>query len=129
MSTPIGKALGEGNCGSGDRPWGGSLRVCSLSRQSSFRRRPHSHQTCEATDRNAIQGRFGQASEQTITKPFPVDRSGGHRRAALVDELVQGKFTFLSGESWNPGPGVGFMPKAGAGPRKRLGGSSSQQRP
>ena len=28
MSTPKGKALGEGNCGSGDRPWGGSLRMC-----------------------------------------------------------------------------------------------------
>ncbi len=115
MSTPIDKALGEGNCGSGDRLWKGSLRMRSLSRHSVFRRRPHLHQTCEVTDRNVIQGRFGQASGPSITKPFPVDRSGGHRRAALVGELAQGKFTFLSGEGWNPGPGVGFMPKAGVG--------------
>ena len=121
MSTPINKALGEGNCGSGDRLWEGSLRMRSSSRHFVFRRRPHLHQTCEATDRNVIQGRFGRAEwakghrrAALVAKPFPVDRSGGHRRGALVDELVQGQFTFLSGESWNPGPGVGFTPKAGA---------------
>jgi hypothetical protein len=44
-------------------------------------------------------------------------------------ELAQGKSTVLSRESWNPGPGVGLAPKAGAELRKQLGGSSSQQRP
>jgi 5-methylcytosine-specific restriction endonuclease McrA len=55
------KVLGEGNCGSGDRPWEGSLRMRSLSRHP-LRRRPHSRQNCEATNRNLIQGRIGQES-------------------------------------------------------------------
>ena len=63
-----------------------------------------------------------QASVPSNTKPFP---TGGMVNA----ELAQGKFTFLSGEGWNPGPGVGLMPKAGAVSGNRLGGSSSQQRP
>ena len=49
-----------------------------------------------------------QASVPSNTKPFP---TGGMVNA----ELAQGKFTLLSGEGWNPGPGVGFMPKAGVG--------------
>ena len=69
------------------------------------RRRPHPRrdlrgyeQKRQGTDVKRWSGRFGQASE-------PI----GHRRAALVrsrsqwidqvnDELVQGQFTFLSGE-------------------------------
>ena len=98
MSTPIDKALGEGNCGPGDRSWGGSLRVCSTSRHPSFRRRPHSHQTCEATDRNVIQGRFGQASEPSITKPFPDDRSGKWRVCAgKVHVFIRGELESGSG--------------------------------
>ena len=98
MSTPIEKALGEGNCGSGDRPWGGSLRMRALSRHSSFRRRPHLHQTCEATDRNVIQGRFGQASGPSITKPFPVDRPGKWRACAgKVHALIRGGLESRSG--------------------------------
>jgi hypothetical protein len=34
------------------------------------RRQPHSRQSCEVTNRNWIQGRFEQASEPTINKPF-----------------------------------------------------------
>ena len=98
MSTPINKALGEGNCGSGDRPWEGSLRMRSSSRHPVFRRRPHLHQTCEATDRNVIQGRFGQASEPSITKPFPVDHSGKWRACAgKVHVLIRGELESGSG--------------------------------
>ena len=98
MSTPINKALGEGNCGSGDRLWEGSLRMRSLSRHSLFRRRPHLHQTCEATDRNVIQGRFGQASGPSITKPFPVDRPGKWRACAgKVHVLIRGGLESRSG--------------------------------
>ena len=98
MSTPIDKALGEGNCGSGDRPWGGSLRMRRQADHHVFRRRPHSHQTCEATDRNVIQGRFGQASGPSITKPFPVDRPGKWRACAgKVHVLIRGELESGSG--------------------------------
>ena len=92
------QVLGEGNCGSGDRPWEGSLRMRSSSRHPEFRRRPHSHQTCEATNRNVIQGRFGQASEPSITKPFPVDRPGKWRACAgKVHVLIRGELESGSG--------------------------------
>ena len=95
--APIDKVLGEGNCGSGDRPWGGSLRMRSLSRHS-IRRRPHSHQSCEATDRNPIQGRCGSASEPTITKPSSFVRVGKSRAcAAKVERLTQGELQPRSG--------------------------------
>ena len=98
MSTPIDKALGEGNCGSGDRLWEGSLRMRSLSRHFVLRRRPHLHQTCEVTDRNVIQGRFGQASGPSITKPFPVDRPGKWRACAgKVHVLIRGGLESRSG--------------------------------
>jgi len=84
------EVLGEGNCGSGDRPWEGSLRMCSLSRHL-VRRRPHSHQSCEATDRNLIQGRRGQVSGPSITKPCSFIRVGKSRAcAAKVGRLIQG---------------------------------------
>lgn len=52
------------------------------------------------------------------------------RSSALVNrELVQRKSVVLSRQSWNPGPGVGVMPKAGVGLCKQLGDPSSQQRP
>jgi len=40
------------------------------------RRQPHSRQSCEATNRNPIQGRCGQASEPNITKPSSFIRIG-----------------------------------------------------
>ncbi len=62
------------------------------------RRRPHSHQSCEATNRNVIQGRFGQASEPTITKPYPVDCSGKWRACAAKDHvLIRGELESGSG--------------------------------
>ena len=68
MSAPIDKARGEGNC---DRGWEGSRS-----------------QNCEATNRNAVQGRRGQASEHNITKPFPDDRSGKPRACAAKDHVL-----------------------------------------
>lgn len=70
----------------------------TLSRHSVFRRRPHLHQTCEVTDRNVIQGRFGQASGPSITKPFPVDRPGKWRACAgKVHVLIRGELESGSG--------------------------------
>ena len=70
----------------------------SSSRHFVFRRRPHLHQTCEATDRNVIHGRFGQASEPNITKPFPVDRPGKWRACAgKVCVLIRGELESGSG--------------------------------
>ena len=85
------------------------------------RRQPHSRQSCEATDRNLVQGRWGQASEPNITKPF--------RSTALVNqEFVQRKLIDLPREIWNPGLGVGLMPKARALWCKPPGDSRSQPR-
>ena len=41
-----------------------------------------SRQSCEDTNRNAIQGRTGQASTPISAKPSPVDRSGKWRACA-----------------------------------------------
>ena len=74
MIAPIDKVRGEGNCG---RVTDRGEEACEcVGKPIKKRRRPHSHQSCEATNRNVIQGRFGQASEHNITKPFPDDRSG-----------------------------------------------------
>ncbi len=57
--TPIDKVRGEGNCG-----------------EATNRGKEAGAKTCEATNRNVIQDRCDQASEPTITKPFPVGRPG-----------------------------------------------------
>ena len=55
-------------------------------------------QSCEATNRNLIQGRIGQASEPTITKPFSFSRFGKSRAcAAKVNRLIQGELRSGSG--------------------------------
>ena len=88
MSTPIGKVLDEGNCGRatdrGEEACGcmGKRRVCMPPT------RMHPRQSCEATNRNVIQGRFDQASEPNITKPFPVGRSGKWRACAAKDHVL-----------------------------------------
>ena len=93
----------------------------SLSRQS-IRRRPHSHQSCEATDRNSIQGPCGSASEPTITKPSSFVYIGKSRAcAAKVERLTQGGL--------QPTSGSRPCAKAGAELCKQFGGCSSQQRP
>ncbi len=98
------QVLGEGNCGSEDRPWEGSPRMRSLSRPP-LRSQPHSRPNSGTTDRNLIQGRIGQASEPIITKPFSFSRFGKSRATMKNKEelpvnsdrgAVQQTFDFLS---------------------------------
>jgi hypothetical protein len=97
--TPIGKILDEGNCGRViDR--GKEACECAVKLTTGLhgvmsgqphRRQPHSRQSCEATDRNLIQGRWGEVSEPTITKPFSFVRIGKSRACAVkVMRLIQG---------------------------------------
>lgn len=108
MIAPIGKVLDEG----GHRPevgrgWATSrgeeacgcmgLRFLSWGRglsvalRAPFPTRRHPRQSCEVTNRNAIQGRFDQASEHNIAKPFPVGRTGKWRAcAAKHHALIRG---------------------------------------
>ena len=95
MSTPIDNALGEGNCGR-DRGKEAGAKPARLRTETAYK--ADSPGECANGHRRAA----------LVAKPFP---TGGMVNA----ELVQGKFAFLSGEGWNPGPGVGFMPKAGVG--------------
>jgi hypothetical protein len=67
--TPIVKVLYEGNCVRATER-GKEACECAVKSTADTRRRPHSRQNCEVTDRNLIQGRYGQASGPTITKPF-----------------------------------------------------------
>ncbi len=97
MIAPIDKALGEGNC----------MRVTECGKEAGC-------QSCEATNRNVIQGRSGQASGPNITNRTQTTR--------LVNgELVQRKITFLSGEICPTYLGVGLARKPGPCMRKQLG--------
>jgi len=104
--TPIGKILDEGNCG---RVINRGKEACEcavklilgmLGQRSGqpHRRQPHSRQSCEATDRNLIQGRWGKVSEPTITKPFSflcIGKLGAC--AAKVNRLILGRLEPVSG--------------------------------
>ena len=111
--TPIDKLLDEGNCGRAiDR--GKEACECAvklilgLLGQSSLqphRLQPHSRQSCEATDRNLIQGRWGEVSEPAITKPFSLIRIGKLGACAakvnrlILGELMSGTGSRLDAES------------------------------
>ena len=106
--TPIDKVLDEGNCGEvTDR--GKEACECVVKPANNMRRRPHSHQSCEVTNRNSIQGRWGSVSGPTITKPSSFVRIGKSRAcAAKVNRLIQGELESRSGnrlqaESRSPG--------------------------
>ena len=91
--TPIGKVLDEGNCvraiDRGKEAYKRSIGVATGS---------DNRQSCEVTDRNSIQGRFGQASEPTIAKPFSFIWIGKSRAcAAKVNRLIQGGLESRSG--------------------------------
>ena len=85
--TLIDKILDEGNC----------VRVTERGKEAckrsiGFATGSDIRQSCEATDRNLIQGRWGEVSEPTITKPFsfiPIGKSGVC--AAKVDRLILGE--------------------------------------
>jgi len=79
--TPIEQVLEARNCG-----------------KATDRGEEASPQSCEATDRNPIQGRCGQASGPTITKPFSFIRIGKSGAcAAKVNRLIQGGLESRSG--------------------------------
>ena len=92
--TPIDKqVLEEGNCGEvtirGKEACECVTRKC---------RQSHSLQSCEVTDRNVIQGRCGEASVPTITKPFSNSRIGKSRACAVkVSRLIPGRLELVSG--------------------------------
>ena len=66
-------------------------RVCGIATRTSSR------QSCEATNRNRIQGRSGPVSEPIITKPSSFIRSGKSGAcAAKATRLIQGSPSFVS---------------------------------
>jgi len=66
-------------------------RVCEIATRTSSR------QSCEATNRNRIQGRCGPVSEPIITKPSSFIRSGKSGAcAAKATRLIQGSPSFVS---------------------------------
>ncbi len=92
--TPIDKVLADGNCGEATNR-GEEARV----------------QTCEATNRNRIQGRRGQVSGPSITKPFSSSREGKcGARARKVHVLIRGDLSDV--------PVSRACPKGGAVPAK-----------
>ena len=110
-------ALGEGNCPRAtDR--GKEACECSIAVASG------SILTKAARLRTETSYKAG-----AVRRVSPTSRSRSQSTVQVNDELAQRRITFLSGESWNPGLGIGFMPKARAKGRKSLGDSSSQQRP
>ena len=89
--TPIEKALAEGNCG----------RVTDRGEEAGW-------QTCEATNRNRIQGRSGQASVPCNTKPSSSTRTGKCGACAgTVHVLIRGDLTGV--------PVAGLAPEGGPG--------------
>ena len=86
----------EGNCGEVTNR-GEEACECARKYRPVCRRRSHSRQSCEATNRNRIQGRCGQVSEPIITKPslfIRIGKSGAC--AAKVTRLIQGDPSFVS---------------------------------
>lgn len=68
-------------------------RVCGIATRTSSR------QSCEATNRNRIQGRSGPVSEPNITKPSSFIRSGKSGAcAAKAIRLIQGSPWFVSAQ-------------------------------
>jgi hypothetical protein len=89
--TPIDKTLAEGNCG----------RVTDRGEEAG-------RQTCEATNRNRIQGRSGQASVPCNTKPSSSIRAGKCGACAgTVHVLIRGDLTAMPVAGLAPGTGPG----------------------
>jgi len=86
----------EGNCGEVTSR-GEEACECAVKLTSVCRRQPHSRQSCEATNRNRIQGRSGPVSEPIIAKPSSFIRSGKSGAcAAKATRLIQGDPWFVS---------------------------------
>ena len=86
---PIDQVRDEGNCGEVTNR--GEEACECVGKLTKNRRQPHSRQSCEVTDRNSIQGRCGQVSEPSITKPSSFIRIGKSRAcAAKAIRLILG---------------------------------------
>jgi hypothetical protein len=94
--TPIGEVRDEGNCG---RATDCGKEACEcVGKPTENRRRPHSRQSCEATNRNLIQGRYALVSEPTFSETVSFERIGKSRAcAAKVNRLTQGELPPVSG--------------------------------
>ena len=87
--TPIDQVRDEGHCGEVTNR--GKEACECVGKLTKNRRQPHSRQSCEATNRNPIQGRCGQVSGPSITKPSSFIRIGKSGAcAAKVIRLIQG---------------------------------------
>ena len=63
-----------------------------INQRPQFATRTHSHQSCEATNRNLIQGRSVQVSEPTLSETISFGRIGKSRAcAAKVSRFIQGR--------------------------------------
>ena len=97
--TPSEQVQDEGNCGEVTNR-GEEACECVRKCRPDCRRRPHSRQSCEATDRNLIQGRCGQASEPNITKPSSFIRIGKSGACAVkATRLILGDPPHVSARS------------------------------
>jgi hypothetical protein len=87
--TPIDQVRDEGNCG--EVTSRGEEACECVGKLTKNRRQPHSRQSCEVTNRNPIQGRCGQVSGPSITKPssfIRIGKSGACAAKAIC--LIQG---------------------------------------
>jgi hypothetical protein len=67
-------------------------------RKATFATQTPSHQSCEATNRNLIQGRYDQVSQPNMSETISFGRIGKSRAcAAKVSRLIQGKLPPRSG--------------------------------
>jgi len=72
--------------------------VCVSAGSVYFATRTHSHQNCEATNRNLIQGRYAQVSEPIISETVLFGRIGKSRACAVKDSrIIQGELQPGSG--------------------------------
>ena len=70
----------------------GSVASRRNQRKAAFATRTHSHQSCEATNRNLIQGRYVQVSQPTLRETISFGRIGKSRAcAAKVSRFIQGR--------------------------------------
>lgn len=91
--TPIDQVLDEGNCGEVTNR-GKEACECVDKLSSVHRRQSHSHQSCETTNRNLIQGRSAQVSEPSFSETVLFGRIGKSRVCAVkVDRLTQGSLS------------------------------------
>lgn len=91
LSDIMNQVPDEGNCGEVTNRGEEACEDVRKRRVCHNATRTSSRQSCEATNRNSIQGRCGQVSEPIITKPSSFIRSGKSRACAgKATRLIQG---------------------------------------